>query len=65
MSLADTLRSFNPTHASHDVSTWVLTDAADTIRTLATLLDGVLADDPDAIRAAVAWLAANVDGGEA
>ncbi len=39
--------------------------AADTIDTLAALLDGVLADDPLAIRDAAAWLAANrpeVDG---
>ena len=30
---------------------------------LTRLLDGVLADEPDSIRAAVAWLTANVDGG--
>lgn len=35
--------------------------AADVIRTLTRLLDGVLQDDPDSIRAAVAWLSANVD----
>ncbi len=43
----------------------LMSDAAYTIRHLAALLDGVLADDPVAIRDAAAWLAANrpeVDG---
>lgn len=39
--------------------------AADTITTLAALLDGVMADDPQAIRDAALWLATNrPEGGE-
>lgn len=37
----------------------LMSDAAYTIRTLAALLDGVMADDPQAIRDAALWLATN------
>jgi len=43
----------------------LMSDAAYTIRTLAALLDGVMADDPQAIRDAALWLATNrPEGGE-
>jgi hypothetical protein len=46
-------KSYSPIDAA------LMSDAAYTIRHLADLLDGVMADDPAAIRDAAAWLAAN------